>query len=72
MRVGQQAFGHAHSQIGNAAFFDEIADLLVGLRICSTFAEDDEWALCLFQNVQCALYGFRRGQLAWRRVNDFN
>ena len=72
MRVGQQTFGHAHCQIGNAAFFDEGADLVVGLRICSAFAEDDERALCLFQNVQCALHGFRRGQLARCRVNNFD
>ena len=45
MRVGQQSLGHAHRQERNTAFFDQGADLFVGLRVCRAFAENNQRAL---------------------------
>src|SRR5476651_2096930 len=42
MGVGQQALGHAHRQERDAALFDQRLDRLVGLRVGSTLAEDDQ------------------------------
>ena len=72
MRVGQQAFGHAHRQERNAALFDQGADLVVGLRVCRALAEDDQRALGALQDIERALDGGRSGKLGGRRVDDLD
>ena len=52
MRVGQKALGHAHRQERYAAFFDQGADLLVGLRVCRPFAENNQGALGALQDIE--------------------
>ena len=45
MRVGQQALGHRHRQVGDAGLLDQRADVGVGLRIGGALAEQDQRAL---------------------------
>ena len=52
MRVGQEALGHAHRQERYAALFDQGADLVVGLRVCRAFAENDQGALGALQQIE--------------------
>src|SRR5215469_795059 len=49
MGIRQQAFGHAHRQERNAGFFDERADLIVGLCIGGALAENDQGTLGAFE-----------------------
>jgi hypothetical protein len=71
VRVGQQALGHRHRQVGNAGLLDQGADLGVGARR-RALAEDDERALGALQHVERALDRVGRGQLARRRVDDLD
>ena len=69
--VGQQALGHAHRDVRDAAGFDQGADGVVGLGVGGTFAEDDRgggWADV--QQVEGALDRVRGGELAGCGVDD--
>src|SRR3954462_10841951 len=72
MRVGQQAFAHAHRQERNAAFFDQGEDRVIGLRVGRALAEDDQRTLGTFQDIERALDGGRRRNLSRRRVDDLD
>ena len=72
MGVGQQALGHAHRQEGNAALFDQRADVVVGLRIGRALAEDDQRAFGAFQHIERALDRIGRRNLRRRRVDHFH
>jgi hypothetical protein len=61
--VGQQAFGHRHRQERDAGFFDEGANVGVGLRIRRALAEDDERPLGFGQQVKGALDRLRSRRL---------
>ena len=63
MRVRPEALGHAHRQERNAAFFDQGADLVIGLRVCRAFAENDQGALGAFQDIERTLDSSRSGKL---------
>ena len=45
VRVGQEAFGHAHRHVRDAGLLDQGADVPVGLRVGRALAEDDQGAL---------------------------
>ena len=72
MRVRQQTLGHAHRQVRNAALLDQGADLLIGLRVGRTLAEDDQGALGSLQHVERALDRGWGGKLGRRRVDDLD
>ena len=72
MRVGQQAFAHAHRQEWRAALLDKGADLIVGLRVGCAFAKDDQRALGALENVERALDRVRRRDLRRRCVDHFH
>ena len=72
MRVGKQALGHAHRQEGNAARFDQRADVVVGLRVGRALAENDQRPLCALQDVERALDGGRSGDLGRRRIDHLD
>ena len=72
MRVGQQAFGHAHRQKRDAALFHERTDVVIGLRIGRAFAENDQWALRIFENIKRARHRGRCGNLRRRRVDHLD
>jgi hypothetical protein len=70
--VGQQALCHAHRQVGDAALLDERADVVVGLGVGRTLAEDDQGPFGALENVERALDRFRSRQLARRRVDHLD
>src|SRR5215472_14566863 len=72
MGVRQQALGHAHRQERNAGFFDERADLIVGLGIGGALAENDQWTLGVFEYVERALDGRGCRDLRRRGINDLD
>ncbi len=72
VRVGQQALGHAHRQERHAAFFDELTDRIVGLRIGRALAEDDQRTLRACQYIERALDRVRRGNLRRRGVDHLH
>ena len=72
MRVGQQALGHAHRQERDAAFFDQGADLVVGLRVCRAFAENDQRAPGALQEIERTRDSGRSRKLGRRRVDDLD
>src|ERR1700680_1992018 len=45
VRVGQQALGHRHRQIGDAGLFHQRANVRIGLRVRRALAENDERTL---------------------------
>ena len=72
MRVGQQAFAHAHRQERHTALLDEDADLIVGLRVGCALAENDQRALGALENVKRALDRVGRRDLRRRGVDHFH
>ena len=72
MRVGQQALGHGHGQIRNAGLLNQSAYVGVCLSVGCTLAQNDERPFSAFEQVQSALDCVCRGNLARRRVNDFD
>ncbi len=72
MGVGQQALGHAHLQERRAGLFDEGADLVVGLRIGGTLAENDEGAFRPLEHVERTLDGGWGRDLGRRSVDHFH
>ncbi len=69
MRIGQQALGHRHRQIGDAGFLDQRADVGIDLRIGRALAHQNQRALGAFEQINGALHRVRRGNLAWRRID---
>src|SRR5262245_4636319 len=69
MRIGQQPFAHAHWQKWRAALLDARAYLIVGLRVGRTLAEDDQWTLCAFQDIEGAFDRFRSWNLRRRGID---
>src|SRR6266550_3549366 len=45
VRVGQQALGHGHREVGNARPFHQRADIRIGLGVRGALAKDDERTL---------------------------
>ena len=72
VRVGQQPLCHGHREIGDARPFHQRADIGIGLRIRRALAEDDERTLGALEQIQRALHGVRRGNLARRRIDDLD
>ena len=55
VRVGQQALGHRHRQVGDAGLLDQRADVGIGLRVRRALAEDDERLLRALEQIERAL-----------------
>ncbi len=72
MRVGQQAFAHAHRQERRAALLDEGADLIVGLRVGRTLAENDQRTLGALEDIERALDRVGRRNLRRRGIDHFH
>ncbi len=72
MRVGQQSLGHAHRQERYAAFFDKDADLVVGLRVCRAFTENNQGAPGALQEIERARDSGRVGKLGRVGVDDLD
>ncbi len=72
MRVGQQALGHRHRQVGDAGLFHQRADIRIGLRVRRALAENDQRPLGALQQVERALHGVRRRDLAWRGIDHLD
>ena len=72
VRVGQEAFRHAHRQERSAALLDEGADRIVRLGIGRALAEDDERALRALEHLEGALDGGGRRKLRRGRVDDLD
>ena len=67
--VGQQALGHRHRHVGHAGGLDELADLLVGLRVGGALAEHDQRALGAGQQLDGRVDRLDLGQLLGCRVD---
>ena len=67
VRVGQQALGHRHRQVGNAGLFDQSLDVGIGLRVGGALAENDQRFLGRTKQIERALDRVRRGNLLRRR-----
>jgi hypothetical protein len=72
MQVGQKTLGHAHRQKRNAALFDEGADLIIGLRICRAFAQNNQRAPGTLQEIERTPDGGRSGNLGRCRVDHLD
>ena len=72
VRVGQQALGHRHRQVGDAGLFHQRANVRIGLRVRRALAEDDERTLRALEQVERALDRVRRRDLARRRIDDLD
>jgi hypothetical protein len=72
VRVGQDALRHRHGQVGNAGLLDQRADVRVGLRVGGTFAQEDQRALGALQQLERALDGIGRRDLARRRIDHLD
>ena len=72
VRVGQQALGHRHGQVGDAGLFHQRANIRIGLRVRRALAENDERTLGAPEQIERALHGVRRRDLARRRIDDLD
>src|SRR5689334_17463535 len=72
MRVGEEALGHAHGEERSAALLHEVFDLLIGLSVSRSLAENDEGTLGAFEHVECPLDGVRRRDLGGRGIDNFD
>ena len=72
MGVGQKPLGHAHRQKRNAALLHQRANVVVGLRVSRTFAENDQRTLSALENIERARDRRRRGYLRRRRVDNLD
>ena len=72
MRVGQQALGHRHRQVRDAGLFHQRADVRIGLRVRRALAENDERTLGALEQIERALHGVRRRDLARRRIDHLD
>ena len=72
MRVGQQALGHGHGQIGDAGALDEGADVRVGLGVGGALAEQDQRTLGALEQFKGALHRVLGRDLARRRIDHLD
>ncbi len=64
MGVRQKALRHAHWQKRDAAFFDQAADLIVGLRVCRALPENHQRTFGALQKIQRPRDGLGRRNLS--------
>jgi hypothetical protein len=57
---------------GNAALFDQRADIVIRLRICRALAEDDQGPPGAFQDIERALDRARGRNLGRRRIDHLD
>ena len=72
VRVGQQALGHGHGQVGDAGPFHQRANIRIGLRVRRALAENDQRTLRGPEQIERALHGVRRRDLARRRIDHLD
>ncbi len=72
VRVGQQALGHRHRQVGDAGLLHQRADVRIGLRVRRALAENDERTLGALEQIERARNRVRRRDLARRRIDDLD